>query len=267
MKNLMIFFSPTHSFNNPRPDVINDATTLVKVQIDNSFSLGWKKEDILLFTNFDYQYEAVKAIVIKDSEFSRQDIEFIKQKPRFSRFVVIKKLFEKGLINASKGKKREHIYWSHDFDAFQLQPIEESELGLGKSDIGSVDSFADSPRENTSWNTSSFFFKPSSKDIFVRALELMYRENITEEAALNQLTLNDESIKKRIKKLNLTYDLKRFHFVERYEKAIKPIKVVHFHPYYWGGFRILDKFMGKNSLGVSLITERLSKIFKFHGIS
>ena len=63
----MIYISPTGSFNNPRPDLTsNDAEPLVKVQIENSLALGWKKEDILLFTNFDFEYGVIKANVLKD---------------------------------------------------------------------------------------------------------------------------------------------------------------------------------------------------------
>lgn len=259
MKNLLIFFSPTHSFDNPLPRLTNDAAALIKVQIDNSLALHWKREDILLFTNFDYRYRSVRATVINDSEFNKQELEYIKEHPRFTRFVAIKKLFEKGLIE-------DDIYWSHDFDAFQLEPITESELELGICDVGAVD-FDDDPKGNISWNTGSLFFRPTAKDICLRVLELMYSKNLYEQDALNQLTLSDDSIKKRIRKLNSTYYIKRFNFEDRYKKAIKPVKVAHFHPIYWWGFRAIDKFMGENSLGVSLIPKRLTKIFKAHGIS
>ena len=89
MKNLMIYVSPTGSFDNPRPDLTsNDAGQLAKVQFENSLALGWKKEDILLFTNFDFQYGEMKANVLKD-------VEFFERKPQVSKINAIIKLFEK----------------------------------------------------------------------------------------------------------------------------------------------------------------------------
>ena len=70
MKNLMIYISPTGSFSNPRADLVaDDAALCAKVAIENSLQLGWKAEDILLFTNFEYQYGDIKAQVLPDVEF------------------------------------------------------------------------------------------------------------------------------------------------------------------------------------------------------
>jgi hypothetical protein len=56
MKNLLIYISPTGSFDNPRADLAsNDVPVLVKVQIENSLELGWKPEDIILVTKLEYQ--------------------------------------------------------------------------------------------------------------------------------------------------------------------------------------------------------------------
>lgn len=258
MKNLLIYISPTDSFNNPRPDLTsNDAGPLVKVQIENSLALGWKKEDILLYTNFEFRYGDFKTNVLKD-------VEFFERKPQASKINAIVKLFENGLI------KKGQLYWFHDLDAFQLYPIKESELELKKADMGLVDYGGVSFGGTGRWNTSSIFFKPSSKDIFERIKEVMYEKRIDEEEALGLLTINDKDIRKRVKKLNSTYDFNGFNLRQRYKTAIKPIRVVHFHPY--GVIRRLrvkrplDFFMGQNSLHIPLITDRLIKIFKFHRI-
>ena len=257
MKNLMIYISPTGSFNNPRPDLTsNDAGQLAKVQIENSLALGWKKEDILLFTNFDYQYGVVKATVLKD-------VKFFDRKPQATKINAIIKLFENGII------KDDEMYWFHDLDAYQLEPISEAEIDLSDADMALTDNgtqFGGTDR----WNTASIFFKSSSKDIFQRIKEIMYQKRIDEEEALGLLTINDEDMRKRIKKLNCTYNFNGFNLRPRYRTAIKPIRVVHFHPY---GMirrlrvkRPLDFFMGENSLHIPLITERLIRIFKYHRI-
>lgn len=252
MINLMIYISRTGSFNNPCPGVINDTVPLVKVQIENSLALGWKKEDIMLVTNFDYQYGFMKATVFKD-------IDFFDPKPQASKINAIIKLFE------NKKIKKGQLYWFHDFDAFQLHPITEAEIDLGEADMG----LSDYGRYKR-WSTGSIFFKSSSKDIFYRIREHVYKENIDEERVLTSLTDNNEDIRKRIKKINRTYNFTTMNLKQSYKSAIKPLRVVHFHPLAanrpWHVQRSLDYFKGDNYINTPLLTERLIKIFKYHRI-
>lgn len=246
MKNLLIYISPTKSFNNPPQGFRNDATPLVKVQIENSLALGWKVEDILLFTNFNFQYGAVKATVLPDAE-------FVTWWPEASKINAIVELFEKGLI------KDDEVYWFHDLDAFQLCPISESELKLGKADMALTD--YDEPSR---WNTSSIFFKKSSIDIFYQIKEVMYQRKIDEEKALNVLTDNDKNMRKRIKKINVTYSFAPYSSKPcySYKMAYRPIKVAHFHPLYYSP----NLFKEETDPPIPLIPDRLIKIFRYHGI-
>ena len=57
MKQILTYISPQKDFN-------EEHKMAVKIQIDNSLSLGWKREDILLVTNFPYEHNGVKAITI-----------------------------------------------------------------------------------------------------------------------------------------------------------------------------------------------------------
>ena len=251
MKNLMVYISPTGSFDNPRPDLCNDAGLSVKVQLENSTQLGWAKEDILLVTNFTYEYGGIKAIVL-------EDVDFFERKPQASKINAIVKLFEKGLI------KDGQLYWFHDLDAFQLIPITESELELEKVDMGLAD-YGRSSR----WNTASIFFKASSQDIFSKIKEIMYRDNIDEERALGALTQN-EDISQRVKKINNTYNFVAPNLRKGYKRAVKPLRVAHFHPLGTVSStepqKAFDFFKGENKLKTPLITERLMKIFNYHRI-
>jgi hypothetical protein len=66
--------------------------------------------------------------------------------------------------------------------------------------------------------------------------------------------------------MDITYDLGMRHIRKNYEKAAKPIKVLHFHPVY-KGYRVLDHFMYDTvGLGFPIMTERLAEIFRHHGI-
>jgi len=258
----MIYISPTGSFDNPRSDLAsNDAGPLVKVQIDNSLALGWKKEDILLITNFDYQYGVVKATILKD-------VAFFERKPQVSKINAIIKLFENGMI-----KKRE-MYWFHDLDAFQLQPITEDEIGISDNEIALTDFgggkyFGGEDR----WSGGVIFFKSGAKDILDRIKELAYRKRIDEEEAIGLLVINDPKIRKRVKKINNSYNFIGYKLASVYKKSIKPLKVVHFHPLVGkkrlGGIgeeNALRFFKGENPLNTPLVTNRLVKILKYHRI-
>lgn len=262
MKNLLSYISPTGSFDNPRADLAsNDAGPLAKVQIENSLALGWKKEDILLVTNFEYQYGEVKAIVLKD-------VEFFDRKPQVSKINAIIKMFELGMINDKK------TYWFHDLDAFQLQPITEDEINISDNDIALTD-FGGGKyfHGEDRWSGGVIFFKSGSKDIFNQVKALAYKKSIDEEEALGLLVINDPKIRKRVKKINNSYNFIGYKLKSVYEKSIKPLKVVHFHPLVGkkrlGGIgekSALRFFKGENQLNTPLITQRLIKIFKYHRI-
>lgn len=250
----MIYISPTDSFDNPFviPEC-NDADSLVKVQIDNSLALGWKAEDIMLITNFEYQYGPIKAIVFKD-------VEFFESKPQGSKYNALIKLFENRMI------KDGEMYWFHDIDAYQLAPIAETEIDISPTEIALTD-YGRIER----WSTGSIFFKSGSKDIFCRIKENVYKKNIDEERVLSLLTANDEAIRKRVKKINKTYNFTAYNLRSCYKMATKPIRVAHFHPYgpirQIGVKKPLDFFKGENKIETPFITESLIKIFLSHGIS
>ena len=167
----MIYISPTGSFNNPRADLTdNDAGQLVKVQIENSFELGWKKEDIILATNFNFEYGGIKSMVLTD-------VDFFDRKPQASKINAILKLFEGGLIDSKE------LYWFHDFDAYQLEPFTESELALKNDEMGVADYNGRKFGGVNRWNTASMFFRIDSHDIFQKMKDLVYKKRIDEEDA------------------------------------------------------------------------------------
>lgn len=202
MKNLIIYISP-------RKDFDDECKKLVKIQIDNSFKF-WKKEDILLVTNFEYEYNEIKAIVISDKF-------YCKVHDKASKINAI--------IYLLKEKKIDEITWFHDFDAFQLEKITEKEVNL-KRDIGFTD-YGWSKK----WNTGSIFFKPNSLDIFRLLNKSIYELKTDEERALVYLTKNNiNNIRSRIERLNIRYNFGMRRIEYNLGIAIKPLKVVHFHP-------------------------------------
>src|SRR6266404_2452861 len=223
MKNLMIYI-------NPRKDFDEESKITVKIQIDNSLDLGWKTKDILLVTNFNYEYSGVKSIVTPDDNYCTFS-------STASKINAIVYLFQKKFI------KKGEIYWFHDFDAFQLCEITEQELEFDKKTDLLLPDFGRLP----SWSTGSFFFKNSSENIFNWIKDIMYKYEAMEENALSILTGQDttideedkicvkgytthdipeiKNINERIKKLNISYNLHSFNIRSNYAAAIKPLRV------------------------------------------
>lgn len=270
MKNLLIYINPSKYFD-------DEGKIAIKIQIDNSLDLGWKKEDIMLVTNFPYEYNGVKSLVIPGDNYCIFS-------PTASKINSIVYLFKEKLI------KKGEIYWFHDLDAFQLSWISESELAMDKKTDILIPDFGRLP----GWSTGSFLFKYSSEDIFNWTRDLIYKYGTEEESALLILTGHDtpidyenkiwikgytsnempeiKDINKRIKKLNISYNFHSFNVRSNYAAAIKPIRVAHFHfmkPVNPENPRPdqIDFFLrGINKIGVQIVPERLIKIFHKHGI-
>lgn len=260
MKNLLIYISKYNKF-----DLENEI--LIKVQIDNSLDLGWNAKDILLVTNFTYEYRGVKAIVIEDSTFCR----FSRQASKINAII---SLFELGLIE-------DKLYWFHDLDVFQMEKFPEIEIG--KNNLATTDYGG-----NDLWNTGVMFFRCGTYYIFNRIKEVVYKYRTDEERALMALTGNDVELKSahsigklipayddadfknRIVKLNSTYNFIPRYLEESYRIAEKPIKCVHFHPIKVKKNQEISQYdemiNGKNKLGIPIVNERLKIIFKKHGL-
>lgn len=246
-KNLLIYIGKYHCF-----DV--ESELLVKIQIDNSLSLGWKREDLLLYTNFPYEYNGVKAVVVGDENFCR----FVRQASKIN---VILDMFDKGLI----GKE---IYWMHDLDVLQMEPlnVEVDEDKIALCDHGVY------PK----WNTGSIFFRDGSRDIFQRIKDITYEYRTDEERALYSLTGHrvrllslhsvggkipaSNELTDRVKKLNITYNFSPAYFEENLKIVDNPIRAVHFHP------AKVKRWSENDSMELfePILTNNLKLIFKKH---
>ena len=214
-----------------------------KIQIDNSLALGWKPKDIMLVTNFDYEYNGVKAIIV--------DIAPCKYHFPMAKIDVINRLFRRDLIE-------DGLYWYHDFDAFELNKIDEQEVieEMGDSDLG-VSNYGQCSR----LCSASMFFDSGAEDIFDWLKEECDKYKINEEFGFMRI-INKHNLKKRIKRINTSYAFHRFNIVKTYKTSLKPIRVAHFH-------LTPDKYdfyvRGNNKLNMPLVPERLINIFHKHG--
>jgi len=267
MKNLLIYINPRKDFD----DEGDEGKIAVKIQIDNCLDLGWKREDILLVTNFPYEYSGVKSLEISEDGYC----SFY---PQGSKSWVMPEIFEKGFIE--KGE----IYWLHDFDCYQNEVITESEI---ESELGAADFGLTDKGRMPLWNMGSIFFKDSAGDIFRMIKDLSRKYEASEEPSLMVMTTNNllwatmsqadigdrfvpaniigaENINERVKKINISYNLRMWNIDSTVKIAKKPIRAIHFSPSLKNE---LDFFMyGKNKINTVLISERLIKIFHKYGI-
>lgn len=267
MKNLLIYISPNRSFVHEQYNWSSEIEALIKIQIDNSLELGWRKEDILLVTNFDYEYNGVKALVVGDDNFNHI-------KPTATKINAIITLHGMGVI-------RDELFWYHDNDAFQLQEITEDEakkmhdgFDLALTDYGKtvINEFLD-----RRWSTGTMFFGQSMKYLFDIWKHEIYRYRANEEVILLEILKKrrNQFLKEKINKINIAYNFatRRRDIVKTYEIAEKPLKVIHFHPFdrrpvnrEMGNANLEVCIYGQNRLGKPLVTERLKRLFEKHGI-
>ena len=240
MKNLLVHISPSKEFCN------DEHKMAAKIQIDNSLRLGWKVEDIILVTNFDYEYGGIKSVVVGDDNYCEHSWPATK-------VYVIDYLFKNGFIE-------DDLYWYHDFDCFELNKIIEEDVlkELGVAEMG-LTNYGRMPR----LCSASMFFKKTVGDIFSRLREEIDKYEDNEEICIMRLINEDTGdLKTRVKKINITYAFHKFNIINSDKEADKPIRAAHFH-------LTPDKYdfyvRGNNKLGIILVPERLRKIFHEHG--
>jgi len=245
MKNILAWTHPAELFD-------KETATLVKIQIDNSLELGWSRDDILLYTNFPYEYNGVKSTEVSSEHQFKRD-------KSSNKILVIRDLLHKGLL---KG-----LCWYHDFDAYQNSPFTEEDVALGDKDFG-ITGYGYKPQ----CNGGSFFFTETTVDIFDYWCAKTQAINRTraDEKSLTDMTRDGSLSKDRYKYLNITYNFGQRCPSLCWDQAEKPIKVLHFHPiyrYYRARYWNLDIFMyGKNPQGVPMMTNRLIKLFNKYNI-
>lgn len=208
MKNLLVYLSPDKKFNEE-----NDK--YVRIQIENSLDY-WDKDDILLVTNFPYEYMGVKALVVPDNLYSEISKCVVK-------INVIVYLLENNIID--------DLTWFHDTEAWQVAPLNiELNKDVCLTDYG----------WSSKWNGGSMFFYPSALDIFKLWKKSIEDNNTDDERAFMLLTENNfDDINERIQRLNITYNIGKRRVKENVDRADKPLRVLHFHPY---RENLLEKF-------------------------
>ena len=219
----------------PRKQLSWNVENDLRIQIDNSRTY-WKDEDIILITNFPYEYDGKKAMVVNG------DL-YCKHHDKASKVNVFLDLLNRGILK--------ELTWFHDLDAFQMEPLDDLKL---EKDIGFTDY-----GWNRKWNTGSIFFKPTNTtyEVFKRMRDAVYYYETDEERAFMKLTETDvDGINSMYQRLNITYNFGMRRVAMNIANAAMPVKVVHFHPHKKG---LIDK------LSPVLTDKLVNLIYKHYG--
>ena len=238
MKNVMIY-----NRIDEKPRWSNDILiNSFKAQIDNSLDRGWKKEDIILGTNFDFEHKGIKNIELFD---------ICTENPFCNKFYGILELMKSGVLNDD--------IWFHDQDAWQLH--DDLNFPTFDGEIGGC-TYVFTPE----WNTCSLFFKKTSIDIVDYIVDFMkmnleYLQNVqSDENIISFLRNNDNEIKEYLTDINNQYNVGRTKMEHRYNASNKPIYVGGFVPSIPDSVRVMNG--EDNTIGVNLIDEKLDKVFR-----
>ncbi len=214
-----------------------------KAQVDNSLRLGWKKEDIIIGTNFDFDYKGVKNIKLNN--------------------ICTDNIFNNkwyGMLELMEGGYLDDDFWFHDQDTWQVEKIDfpkfEGEIG------GCTYVF------NPEWNTCSMFLKNTSKYVVKYIVDFMEMnkdyEMYSDENFISILR-NEGEIKDLLTTINNKYNVGLTHMSQRYEAAEKPVCSLGFQPHVQNSWDVFVE--GNNNLNIKLVDEKLIEIFKKHKLT
>jgi hypothetical protein len=195
MKSLLVYISPNKKLD-------SECELLARIQVDNSRRLGVDK-DLLMITNFNYEYGNFKSIQVGSEH-------YCPSRPRSIKTSIIPALYDLGILDKNE------LYWNHDFDAYQNNPILDGELGLDEYDAG----FTDYGWKDR-WCMGSYFFKYSAYEMFDKTKDVIFK-NVEDEDAV-------KGLEKNVKRMNITYNFGKNYTEENFKRADKPLKVLHFH--------------------------------------
>jgi len=139
--------------------------------------------------------------------------------------------------------------------------IKEKSLNLNKDVAFSDYGYSFKP------SLGSYFFTSRAKEFFQTLKEAIYTLREEDERALRYLIeKKDPGVDKKYNKLNITYNFGMRKVEENYERADKPLKVLHFHLWVKDLPTVSIFMYGNNGLEIPLMSNRLKNLFNKHGV-
>jgi hypothetical protein len=238
VKNVMIYIARHGYFN-------DEHEKMAKVQIDMMLELGWKCENIVILTNFDFQYNGVKAW--------KWDVTPLAHASTPEKL--------RGLIHLIENRLITEPILFHDFDAFHCDYVDEIPEEYKQYHVSSAQYF-----HRIHWNTGIMFIQPTFQalDILHRAMAECFRIGCkNEESAFMNLfpIVNDSN--PEVGYLSVDWNIGKRSTVEKFRVSETP-RVIHFHPkpknydYY-----CLGKNEGDVQIATDLMCEQIKKHFNY----
>jgi hypothetical protein len=190
-----------HRHDRKRRESRDKLIKLVTAQIKNSIMVGWEPEDIILITNFDFEFMGVRA----------QNFDLNDKCLTGSKMYAVKEALKMGVSD---------VIWAHDLDAWQNVWFDCPDF----KDVGACE------YSRPKFNGGSVFWRSTSLDIVNKIIEIIEKDNETREEPTIDKVFKSNEHKDRVTILNPTYNVGCSGFVKRYNNSIKPIKVCHLHP-------------------------------------
>tara|TARA_Y100000996_G_C22497889_1_gene633123 strand:+ start:488 stop:1213 length:726 start_codon:yes stop_codon:yes gene_type:complete len=213
-----------------------------RAQVDNSLRFGWKKEDIIIGTNFDFEHNGVKNIKLEN--------------------ICTTNIFNNkwyGMLELMNNGYIDDDFWFHDQDSWQVSKVEFPEF---VGEIGGC-TYVYTPE----WNTCSMFLKQTSVSIVEYVVEFMkINDNTNFYSDENYISLlrGGSPIQDYLTTLNNKFNVGLTHMEKRYQAAEKPVCSLGFQPHVQSSWDVFIE--GKNDLDLKLIDNEMIELFKTYNL-
>ena len=213
-----------------------------RAQVDNSLRFGWKKEHIIIGTNFDFEHNGVKNIKLEN--------------------ICTTNIFNNkwyGMLELIETGKLNDDFWFHDQDSWQVSKVEFPEF---VGEIGGC-TYVYTPE----WNTCSMFLKQTSVSIVEYIVEFMkINDNTNFYSDENYISLlrGGSPIQDYLTTLNNKFNVGLTHMEKRYQAAEKPVCSLGFQPHVQSSWDVFIE--GKNDLDLKLIDNEMIELFKTYNL-
>lgn len=201
MKNVLVANYQESKGNSAKHYPKEELEKELKAQIENSLQLKWNPKDIWVVTNFAFSYMGIGAFYLPLNQNCLTG----------SKSFVMRELFRAGMMNDD--------VWIHDLDAWQCVEFDCPEF----LDVGIAN------YSRPKYNGGSVFYSPNAEDIVEDICsEIESNSEAREEPTLTRLF--KEKYSDRVTEVDYGFNLGCSGYRDRWIRAEKPIKVVHFHP-------------------------------------
>ena len=213
-----------------------------RAQVDNSLRFGWKKEDIIIGTNFDFEHNGVKNIKLEN--------------------ICTTNIFNNkwyGMLELMNNGYIDDDFWFHDQDSWQVSKVEFPEF---VGEIGGC-TYVYTPE----WNTCSMFLKQTSVSIVEYIVEFMkINDNTNFYSDENYISLlrGGSPLQDYLTTLNNKFNVGLTHMEKRYQAAEKPVCSLGFQPHVQSSWDVFIE--GKNDLDLKLIDNEMIELFKTYNL-